>query len=321
MSDLLQSCIKVTDAYDIIAISAGQLFDGQAGALYLRRDDDYFLFDAVARWGDPPPTMHLLQRHTCRALQRQQVSLHYVVNDGQCTHLQGNESSAICVPLIVRGETIGVLHVQRHAPHDVALDQRWQQLAETLARQIALALMNLTLREQLQQQATQDPLTGLHNRRYLDETLPRELQRARRHQHSLCLVMLDIDHFKYFNDTFGHDAGDTLLRAVGAFLQRNTRGEDVVCRYGGEEFILVMPGASLESMRLRTEEIRRGIQALHIQHEGRQLGTVTASLGVALFPHHSRSASDLVRAADMALYDAKRTGRNRVVITGESDDE
>jgi diguanylate cyclase (GGDEF)-like protein/PAS domain S-box-containing protein len=320
MSDMLQACIKVVDAYEIIALSAGQLFDGQAGALYLRRDDDHFLFDAVVGWGDPPPAMPQLQHHVCRALQRQQIALHHAASNGQCIHLAGSEAAAVCVPLMMRGETIGVLHVQRHVPPDIESVQRWQQLAETFARQITLALMNLTLREQLQQQATQDALTGLHNRRYLDETLPRELQRARRQRYPVCLVILDIDHFKYFNDTYGHDAGDTLLRAVGSFLRQNTRGDDVACRYGGEEFILVLPGASLESMRLRTEKIRRGIQALHIQHEGRELGTVTASLGMAIFPDHRHNASDLVRAADAALYHAKRTGRNRVVIADEYHD-
>lgn len=320
LSDMLQTCIKVVDAYEIIAMNARQLFDGHAGALYLRRDDDHFLFDAVVVWGDAPPAMSQLQRHSCRALQRQQITLHYAEQRGRCSHLVDADASAVCVPLMTRGETIGVLHVQRHASPDPDFDQRWQQLAEIFARQIALALMNLTLREQLQQQATQDSLTGLYNRRYLDETLPRELQRARRHGYPVCLVMLDIDHFKYFNDTYGHDAGDTLLRAVGSFLRQNTRGDDVACRYGGEEFILVLPGASLESMRLRTEKIRRGIQALNIQHEGQELGTVTASLGVAIFPDHRQTAIDLVRVADAALYDAKRTGRNRVVIAGESHD-
>jgi diguanylate cyclase (GGDEF)-like protein/PAS domain S-box-containing protein len=168
----------------------------------------------------------------------------------------------------------------------------------------------------LHEQATRDPLTGLHNRRYLDETLPRELQRAERHHQPIGVIMLDIDHFKHFNDTYGHDAGDTLLRAVGSFLQRNTRGEDIACRYGGEEFTLVLPGAALADTRQRADKLCTGIQKLVVEYHGSLLDTVTASFGVAVFPDHATTADDLVRAADRALYQAKQGGRNGVYIAG-----
>jgi diguanylate cyclase (GGDEF)-like protein/PAS domain S-box-containing protein len=166
----------------------------------------------------------------------------------------------------------------------------------------------------LQEQAIRDPLTGLHNRRYLDEALPHELHRAGRYKQSIGIIMLDIDHFKRLNDTYGHDAGDRLLRAVGVFLQHNTRGEDIVCRYGGEEFTLVLPGASHEDACQRAEELRAGIQALVVAHQGQTLDTVTASLGIAIFPAHGTRADALVRAADQALYQAKHSGRNCVVM-------
>ncbi len=166
----------------------------------------------------------------------------------------------------------------------------------------------------LQEQAIRDPLTGLYNRRYLDETLPRELHRAVRHNQSLGIIMVDVDHFKRINDTYGHAAGDTLLQAVGAFLQHNTRSEDIVCRYGGEEFTLVLPGASHEDACHRAEELRAGIQSLVAAHQGQTLDTVTASLGIAIFPVHGTTAAALVRTADQALYQAKHSGRNRVVM-------
>jgi diguanylate cyclase (GGDEF)-like protein/PAS domain S-box-containing protein len=166
----------------------------------------------------------------------------------------------------------------------------------------------------LQEQAIRDPLTGLHNRRYLDETLPRELQRAERAGQPVGVIMLDIDHFKRFNDTYGHDAGDALLQTMGTFLQRNTRGDDIACRYGGEEFTLVLPGASLADARQRAEELREGIQSLSVEHQGQPLGAVTASLGVAVFAAHGTTTDALVRAADQALYQAKRNGRNRVEV-------
>jgi diguanylate cyclase (GGDEF)-like protein len=130
--------------------------------------------------------------------------------------------------------------------------------------------------------------------------------------------MLDIDHFKRFNDTYGHDAGDTLLREVGSFLQAHTRGKDIACRYGGEEFTLVLPGASLEATLLRAETIRAAIQMLAVEHQGQPLARVTASLGVAVFPGHGTSADMLIRTADQALYQAKRTGRDRVVVAEEA---
>jgi diguanylate cyclase (GGDEF)-like protein/PAS domain S-box-containing protein len=166
----------------------------------------------------------------------------------------------------------------------------------------------------LQEQAIRDPLTGLHNRRYLDETLPRELQRAERQGQPVGIIMLDIDHFKRFNDTYGHDAGDTVLRAVGAFLQQHTRGADIACRYGGEEFTLVLPGASLADARQRAEELRTRVQTLVVQHGGQALEKVTASLGVAIFRTHGTTADALVSTADQALYQAKRNGRNRVEV-------
>jgi diguanylate cyclase (GGDEF)-like protein len=166
----------------------------------------------------------------------------------------------------------------------------------------------------LQEQAIRDPLTGLHNRRYLDETLPRELQRAERAGQPVGIIMLDIDHFKRFNDTYGHDAGDTVLRAVGAFLKEHTRGADIACRYGGEEFTLVLPGASLADTQQRAEELRAGIQTLAVQHGEQPLAQVTISLGVAVFPAHGTTAESLIRAADQALYQAKRNGRNRIEV-------
>ncbi len=165
----------------------------------------------------------------------------------------------------------------------------------------------------LKEQVIRDPLTGLYNRRYLDETLPRELTRADRHNQTVGVIMLDLDHFKHFNDTYGHDAGDKLLRSVGQFLQKNTRGDDVACRYGGEEFILVLPGATLEATWQRAEEIRAGIQELVVRIQDCPVEPITASLGVAIFPDHHNTADGIINAADQALYNVKRNGRNRVI--------
>jgi diguanylate cyclase (GGDEF)-like protein len=204
----------------------------------------------------------------------------------------------------------------------------WQK--RRLADQVLVVGADITARKQLehqlqqanvllQEQAIRDPLTGLHNRRYLDKILPCELHRAERAGQPVGVIMLDIDHFKRFNDTYGHDAGDTVLRAVGTFLQQHTRGADIACRYGGKELTLVLPGASLAATQQRAEELRAGIQSLGVKHDGQALAQVTISLGVAVFPEHGVSADDIIRAADQALYEAKHSGRNCVVVAQDRD--
>jgi diguanylate cyclase (GGDEF)-like protein/PAS domain S-box-containing protein len=177
---------------------------------------------------------------------------------------------------------------------------------------------DITARKQMElalhERAIRDGLTGLYNRRYLDEMLPRELHRAASYRQPVGLIMLDIDHFKRCNDTYGHDAGDTLLRAVSTFLQTHTRAGDLVCRYGGEEFTLALPGASLADTQQRAEQIRAGIEAQTVAYGEHPLLQVTVSLGVAVFPDHGTTADALVRTADQALYQAKRNGRNGVVV-------
>ncbi|HUY82602.1 MAG TPA: GGDEF domain-containing protein, partial [Acidobacteriaceae bacterium] len=156
--------------------------------------------------------------------------------------------------------------------------------------------------------------TGLFNRRYMEETLERELQRAARHNESVALLVLDIDHFKQFNDTFGHQTGDALLRGFGDFLGQSTRGEDVACRFGGEEFVLILVGATAANGCKRAELLRKKLPQLTVQYAGQVLGSVRISIGVSAFPDHGATGDELVRAADKALYRAKEEGRDRVVV-------
>ena len=186
------------------------------------------------------------------------------------------------------------------------------RLASTVAEGMALALANIKLREILRDQAIRDPLTGLFNRRYMIETFERELARAQRHGDSLGVIMMDLDKFKNFNDTFGHDMGDRLLTAFGDFIRDIIRKEDVACRWGGEEFVLILPGASLNAGLARAEEIRSRAKELQIP-TGTPHRPVTLSLGVAVYPEHGSTTDELLKAADTALYRAKRGGRNRVM--------
>jgi diguanylate cyclase (GGDEF)-like protein/PAS domain S-box-containing protein len=168
----------------------------------------------------------------------------------------------------------------------------------------------------LREQSVRDHLTGLFNRRYMEETLERELLRAARKQLSLGIIMLDLDNLKQFNDTWGHAAGDEILAALGGFLLRQVRGEDIACRYGGDEFILILPDASLEVTRERAESICEHTRQFHLRFEGQNLAAVTLSLGVAVFPEHGATSTILLRTVDTALYRAKREGRSRVVVAG-----
>lgn len=180
--------------------------------------------------------------------------------------------------------------------------------------QIVLALSNLKLRDSLRQQSIRDSLTGLFNRRYLEETLSLEIQRAKRNNSPFSVIMIDLDHFKRFNDTHGHEAGDVVLQTLGGFLKRHVRAGDIACRYGGEEFTLVLPSTTLELAQQRAEELSEGVRSLHIDFNGPSLGPFSLSAGVATFPNHGDGSEMILQAADMALYRAKNEGRDRVMV-------
>lgn len=322
MGDNIQSCQTLEQAFPVIERYMQRLFPQQGGLLYLSGGDGGM--QTVAAWGTAPPAIRGKIHHECWVLQHGQCLL----VEGTSSKLQCHCSTAsymveetfpyICVPMIAHGETMGILHVCHGPDHPRSVRELWEQLTVTTAGKLALELANLQLRERLRQQSIRDPLTGLFNRRYLDETLRRELQRAARHRHSVGVIMLDIDHFKQFNDTYGHDGGDTLLRAMGTLLQSYIRGEDMACRYGGEEFTLILPGANLDQTMQRAEQFRQSIKQLLVQHNGRQLRTITASLGIAVFPQHGITDETVMKAADRALYLAKSSGRDCVMIATQT---
>jgi diguanylate cyclase (GGDEF)-like protein len=192
-----------------------------------------------------------------------------------------------------------------------------RRIASAIGDHLALALSNLKLRDRLRDLSVRDPLTGLFNRRYLEETLNRETRNAKRRGETLGIIMMDVDHFKDFNDTFGHEAGDRVLKSLGKILLRGIRGGDVACRYGGEEFVVIMPGASLKATKNRAEILRK-IAERNLREANVDDRTVTVSCGVAVFPGHGSDPSQVLNAADTAMYRAKEQGRNRVEMAGEN---
>jgi diguanylate cyclase (GGDEF)-like protein/PAS domain S-box-containing protein len=320
MADLLQSCQTPEESYAVITQSAQQLFPSYAGALCMFTASRNVV-ESVSAWGPAPTGERVFHPDDCWALRRGQV---HVVSDPRtelvCGHLSKPVSGPyLCVPMMAQGQALGMLHLvggpEANAAEGKAEGaEATRKLATAVAEQVALAIANMRLRETLRYQAIRDPLTGLFNRRYMEESLERELHRAARRQTSVGVVMLDLDRFKSFNDAFGHAAGDTLLRELGAFIRAHLRGEDIACRYGGEEFTLILPDADLEQTRERAEELRQGARHLTVLHHGQTLAAITLSLGVAAFPDSGASVEEILSAADAALYDAKAAGRDRVTV-------
>lgn len=321
MGNLLQTCLTLEEAYTVIVPFMLRLFPTTIGLLAMHHNDTEML-EQVVTWGELPAPVPeeamIFAAKECWALRQ---SRPYCMNDPQthpvCQHqFAPSAALCLCIPLIAQGELLGLLHIaQLHRQKtDDNLNNTHQQLAETIAEQIALALANLKLRQTLQNQSIRDPLTNLYNRRYLEETLEREFHRAERNQQPVGIIMVDIDHFKQFNDRFGHNAGDLVLQTLSDFLNEYIRKGDIACRYGGEEFTLVLPGASLEVVSKRAEVIREKIKIQKLHYEDQELGVITLSIGVATFPEHGKRFEEVLKAADVALYQAKAQGRDQVKV-------
>ena len=318
MADLFQNCQEIDEVYQVVTQFTEQLFPGLTGALYIKNEETNS-FQTVISWGSDFQGEQEFFANDCWALRRNDV---YRVDIPQitlrCPHMNEDlfrtQKPYLCAPLNAQENTIGMLHFQGY--NDVPYE-RIEQLALTMAKHLAMTISNLRLQNKLKMQSIRDPLTGLFNRRYMDETLERELLRAIRQNHPTCLLMLDLDRFKHYNDTHGHEAGDLLLQSLGEYLKQHIRSSDVACRYGGEEFIVILPETTLEEASHRAEELRSGIKELVIHHRGQLLSAVTVSIGISAFPNHGKSPKTLLRAVDTALYRAKAAGRNQVIVAAD----
>jgi diguanylate cyclase (GGDEF)-like protein/PAS domain S-box-containing protein len=313
MGELLQSCISRDEVFAAALGYAPKIFPAVRGALALLNDARN-LAEVTGSWAECVIPVREFEPSQCWALRTGHP--HFVVagdTTARCRHAEGVNGTYLCVPIMAQGETLGVLHFQvtEEAPQ---MDPSELSFKTTFAGQVGLSIANIRLREALRTQSVRDPLTSLYNRRYLEEILEREVRRAGRAGQSLGILMLDLDHFKSFNDTYGHDAGDTVLRETAAFLLKNVRAEDFVCRFGGEEFVVILPTADLEGARGRGERFRAKMRDLTIMRQGKSLGMITFSIGVAAFPQHGMSPKELMASADAALYEAKRGGRDQVVV-------
>ncbi len=321
MNSLLQACRTEEETYRVMVNVCKQLFPQDSGFVYIV-DDSRTLLQEVAYWGTPPPEPRVFDVDDCWALRL--GKMHFIEHPDTellCSHLGSSpEYGYLCTPISASGGALGMLHLC-FGKHDsyytseerTRMMESKQVIIERLVEQYSLSLVNLRLRETLRLESIRDPLTGLYNRRHMEASLEREVLRAKRRGSPVAIIMLDIDHFKQLNDTHGHEAGDVVLRELAALVRRYVRGEDIACRYGGEEFLLILPDASLETAGRRAEELRVRGSGLQIMYQGNFL-TITISLGVATFPDHGPNIKDTVKAADKALLRAKKGGRDRVVI-------
>jgi diguanylate cyclase (GGDEF)-like protein/PAS domain S-box-containing protein len=328
MGELLLGCEEEQEAFEVISNMVGQLLPDTPGAVYILSRSRNIL-QSMAAWGQcADPLVPVFNPEDCWALRRGRM---YTARSRQptiqCRHAGRVHDGYVCIPMLAHGEVLGVLHVvataNAPAPANGAGEsalERKRILLIAIAEKIGTAIANLRLREELRNQSIRDPLTGLLNRRFMEEALEREVVRATRMATTVSVVAVDLDHFKRFNDTFGHEGGDLVLREVGAVLSRVAQGDNLACRLGGEELLLILPDIALEEAMALSEKLRRKIEKLSVVHRGQQLGKITASFGVAEYPRHGDSQREVLRAADRALYGAKSAGRNCVVAAERVDD-
>jgi diguanylate cyclase (GGDEF)-like protein len=312
MANRLPGCTDEQEFVAVVGRYVPQIFPGVPGALYAMSNSQNLLY-RIAEWNDPAGSTADFTPTECWGLRRGQTHvIRDVSADIVCDHIRGEQPPAYrCVPLVAQGETVGLLYLEERAAVRTSIEDRYLQvLTETLAS----SLVNLRLRERLRHQSIRDPLTGLFNRRYMEESLELECARAKRSGHSLSVAMVDIDHFKRFNDTFGHDAGDVILKHVGEMLRRLLRQGDVACRFGGEEFFLLLPSMPAAEALVVAARIRVGAQLIDAVHRGQSLGKITISVGMAEFPSAGNTPEAVIAAADQALYAAKHSGRDRVEL-------
>jgi len=316
LSGVLQACQTQDEIFAAVQSYAVRLFPTEAGALYVL-NDARDLMTRGAHWGRLLADGASFAPDDCWALRRGQTfpiseASRGLVCDHVTAHCEVPPSGFVCQPLIAQNNIVGLLYREFDVDTEAGSAR---QLANMLAEQVSLAIANIELRNQLRSQALRDPLTGLHNRRFLEEVLPQEIARSARSGKSLALAVLDLDHFKGINDNSSHEAGDAVLRGVGEILRKTIRKGDIVCRFGGEEFVLLLPGADLEAAMERMTELLDSVRSMSVTWSGGVLDGISASIGLAVLPLHVHRGEDLMAAADAALYQAKGQGRNRIVVS------
>ena len=323
MVELLESCRNLDEAHSVISRRLPLLLRGTRGVLYMIAAAGNLL-ESVSHWGEATGEFDkILDPEDCWAMRRNKPhGMASEESDLLCKHVEAETVKGyLCLPMVAHGEIMGLLHV-RYADESEGARNILAQSALAATEQLSLILANLRLRETLKNQSIRDPQTGLFNRRYMEDSLVRELSRAERTGKTVVVAMVDIDNFKRLNDTYGHTAADAVLREWSEILKAKFRGSDIVCRYGGEEFVIILPDITLEDARQRLEQLRRDLARMVVREEGQAIQAITVSMGLAHYPFHGQNSQALLQAADHALYRAKESGRDRIEIaSGATPDE
>lgn len=310
MMHRLQACETLDELAGVVACFAPQTFPDLAGKLYLL-DENRNALTLAGSWLEPKYSAASFPPTACWGLRRGRPhASNGAHKDVCCLHIADAESKSLCIPLVAHGDAIGLLYFEESAETHAAPQEAARLYLELMSDNIALALANMRLRERLANLAARDGLTGLLNRRCLDEALEHHAAAA---DGQIACIMVDIDHFKRFNDNFGHDAGDAVMQHVAQILRDVVGEAGSAYRFGGEEFTVLMPNANEASALAKAEQIRTQIAAAPLAHHGRMLNNVTVSLGLAVSPDDGPPAS-LFKRADAALLQAKSNGRNRTVL-------
>jgi len=310
MTEMLQSANGYADANAVLGATIDSLLAGFGGALYVFNNSrDRLELSASWHWPEADTLRPMLTPSQCWALKRGKPHMNADTRGAlRCEHHLGC-ATVLELPMTAHGEIQGMLKVATTLPDAAAQLERILPLATAIADAMSLAVSNIALREKLRTQALRDPLTGLYNRRYMEDALARHASLAERTGAHLSAIMIDLDHFKKLNDEFGHAVGDSVLRETAAQIMGALRTSDVACRYGGEELLVILPECGLGEAVAKAEILRERIEALSAMHDAK----ISASFGVASIPESTRSVADLLGMADAALYQAKEGGRNRVV--------
>lgn len=312
LSDMIQVCISLEEISPRVSKMAQVLFPEFSGGLAIYRKTTNNL-ETVCQWGNNQVLQMSFPPEDCFSIRSGSIT---VVNDPEqsvpCNHYTTPpKNSFISIPLFVQNELIGLF--QFSSPQAKDIPKHVQELAIRFSNIVKITLANINLRQSLLDLSLHDTLTGLYNRRILTEYLPRELARIKREETTLLVAMLDLDDFKKINDTYGHDAGDEVLKFIGQALMENFRTSDIACRFGGEEFFVVMNNVDMRGGINKLNQLREKIQEKTIMFKGRHLPHITVSIGVAEAPGQGETIEALVEAADQALYVAKQSGKNKVV--------
>lgn len=314
LANMLAACNTLEEAEQVTSDVLPRLLGDVNGAVSMMRASRNQL-EIKLDWGGEWPGDKTFSPDECWALRKGKHHLSYDKHTKLiCPHMHSSEEvQTLCIPLIAHGNTIGLMHLYL----EEEVSEEWMQLAFTVAEHLGLALANLNLQQKLREQALRDPLTGLSNRRAFEEAMSKTLMRSERYQQPMSLLMADMDHFKRFNDNFGHDAGDYVLKSLATLLIDNVRGDDIVCRIGGEEIAIILPNTSEQGAKVIAEKLLDAVRELALTFNKMSLGKLTLSIGGATFPHSGTRSTELIKLADEALYRAKHSGRDRYCADAE----